>query len=89
MTALTRWPHTFSPVPVLREGRNKQLGTRGRSGALGLAAALPHPSGTVCGAAMINFKAKMWCTRRFVVLNALAGALPSGKYIRKGNVCRT
>lgn len=24
MTVLTRWPHTFSPVPVPREGRNRQ-----------------------------------------------------------------
>lgn len=89
MTALTRWLHTFSPAPVTREGRNKQSGTRGRRGALGLAAALPHPSGTVCGAAMINFKAKMRFTQGFVVQNVPVGALSRGKYIRKGSVCRT
>lgn len=91
MTALTRWQHTFSTVPVPREGGNKQLGTRGRSGGLGLAATLPHPSGTVRGAAMINFKAKVWCPSRFVVQYAVAGlvALPRGKYTRKGSMCRT
>lgn len=48
-------------MPVLGEGRSKQLGTRVRTSALRLSAALPQTSGTTRGAAVTHFKAKVQC----------------------------
>lgn len=76
---LTRWLHTCSPGPVLREGRNKQLGTRVRTGAPRMSAALLHPSGTAHGVAIIHFKAKMECHTKVCGVKFTSWSTPKWK----------
>lgn len=88
MVMLTRWLHTCSPVPVFGEGRNKQLGTRVRTGAPRLSQPCLSPQKLLVELQLLILKHRCSATPRSAVLNSLVGALPGGKYIAKGNICR-
>lgn len=60
MIMLTWWLHTLPSAYTW--GRQKQaVRDKSKDQCLHLPSALPHPSGTACGAAVTHFKAKMWC----------------------------